>query len=272
MHVPFDGLRQPSPAILQGRKRFVIEHSSTEGPQPPTQKLEDAFAPIALEKLRTTSKLGRAPWATSLTEGEIAVLQQNGSCLKPQVDSMLIEVVLAMKSAETACNLAYWRCGKAGQLSRDEILGRAATAYGVPTSILDTQTAVDKQRKAVPNRIYEEQLHASFTEQSRQAYPKAVGALNGGNYDAIAGILNSSYRNSSDAALVNKIMVEDRNLAWMPALKRYFNEGNAVVLVGAAHLPGKQGLIALLKNSGYRVEPTVLPPENAGMQDGDLRR
>lgn len=135
----------------------------------------------------------------------------------------------------------------------------------MPSATLETQTAVDKQRKAVPNYIYEEQLRTAFTEQALQGYPKMVDALNGGNYDAVAEIGNSGYRNQTDAAIFNKIMVEDRNLAWMPVLKRYLSEGNAVVLVGAAHLPGKQGLIALLKSAGYRVEPTVHPSGNAGM-------
>ncbi|WP_153101245.1 hypothetical protein [Paraburkholderia hayleyella] len=71
MHIPFDGLCQPLSSVLQGKRRFVIESSVTDGPQPSDQNLEDILAPNALEKLRTTGKLGRAPWAASLTDGEI---------------------------------------------------------------------------------------------------------------------------------------------------------------------------------------------------------
>lgn len=263
MHVPFDGLRQPSPSILQGRRRLVVESVVTEGPQPSAQSLDDVLAPNALETLRTTGKLGRASWAASLGDGEIAELVRNGSCLKPPADSRFVEFALAMKSAEAAAALAYWRCGKPGQLSRDEIVGRAASTYGVPVQTLETQVAVDRQRKAVPYRIYEEQLRKAFTQESRRAYPKVVDALNSGDYAAVMRIISSGYRNPSDAAVFNRIMVEERNLAWMPVLKGYLDEGNAVVLVGAAHLPGKQGIIALLKSAGYKVEPTAIPSERA---------
>ncbi|QBE66348.1 TraB/GumN family protein [Pseudoduganella lutea] len=37
------------------------------------------------------------------------------------------------------------------------------------------------------------------------------------------------------------------------------NSGNAVVAVGAAHLPGPDGLVSLLTQAGYRIRPTRIP-------------
>lgn len=54
-------------------------------------------------------------------------------------------------------------------------------------------------------------------------------------------------------------MVDDRNQAWMPRLIRYLDEGDAFVNVGAAHIPGKNGLVSLLRARGYRVETVRLP-------------
>jgi uncharacterized protein YbaP (TraB family) len=35
----------------------------------------------------------------------------------------------------------------------------------------------------------------------------------------------------------------------------YLAKGNAFIAVGAMHLPGKDGLVELFRQAGYRVEP-----------------
>ena len=36
---------------------------------------------------------------------------------------------------------------------------------------------------------------------------------------------------------------------------QYLEKGNAFMAVGALHLPGKDGLVALLRDEGFTVEP-----------------
>ncbi len=52
-------------------------------------------------------------------------------------------------------------------------------------------------------------------------------------------------------------LLDDRNVKWMPTLKNVFNKGNAFVAVGALHLPGDAGLLALLREAGYKVTPVT---------------
>ncbi|QWF63018.1 TraB/GumN family protein (plasmid) [Ralstonia solanacearum] len=58
-------------------------------------------------------------------------------------------------------------------------------------------------------------------------------------------------------------MVHDRNLAWMPGLRQALDAGGAVIAVGAAHLPGPDGLVALLRADGYRIDETTVPSDTA---------
>ena len=37
--------------------------------------------------------------------------------------------------------------------------------------------------------------------------------------------------------------------------EKYLKEHSVFIAVGAAHLPGKKGIIHLLRNKGYKVEP-----------------
>jgi uncharacterized protein YbaP (TraB family) len=51
-----------------------------------------------------------------------------------------------------------------------------------------------------------------------------------------------------------KIIVE-RNRRWLPQIEKMIAQGeNAMLVVGAAHLVGREGVIELLKQRGYMVE------------------
>src|SRR5690606_37787769 len=49
-------------------------------------------------------------------------------------------------------------------------------------------------------------------------------------------------------------LLDDRNEKWMKQLPSMLEEGSQLIAVGALHLPGKKGLIELLRQRGYRVE------------------
>lgn len=53
----------------------------------------------------------------------------------------------------------------------------------------------------------------------------------------------------------NHALLDERNQKWLPKIERYLDEKKTTVAVGAAHLFGKKGLIALLRAHGYLVEP-----------------
>lgn len=51
-----------------------------------------------------------------------------------------------------------------------------------------------------------------------------------------------------------EIMIDKRNKTWMPTLEKYMKRNSTFIAVGAGHLPGENGLIALLRRRGYKVE------------------
>jgi uncharacterized protein len=57
-----------------------------------------------------------------------------------------------------------------------------------------------------------------------------------------------------EAPALMKRLLTDRNQRWVPKIEELARgEQNAIVIVGAGHLPGKQGVIELLKQKGLKV-------------------
>lgn len=51
------------------------------------------------------------------------------------------------------------------------------------------------------------------------------------------------------------ILLYDRNANWAKKLQDLMQNNSLVVAVGAGHLPGKKGVLNLLREAGYKVEP-----------------
>ena len=57
-----------------------------------------------------------------------------------------------------------------------------------------------------------------------------------------------------EPGMYHRLLV-DRNKDWIPKIEALFSrKGRAFVVVGAAHLVGPDGLLALLKAKGYKIE------------------
>jgi uncharacterized protein YbaP (TraB family) len=51
------------------------------------------------------------------------------------------------------------------------------------------------------------------------------------------------------------LLVNERNINWVKQLDQIMKRGSVFVAVGAGHLVGQRGLIALLRTEGYKVQP-----------------
>ncbi len=63
---------------------------------------------------------------------------------------------------------------------------------------------------------------------------------------------------SPSTASYEKILLTDRNQHWTLQIKKIVHEKSTFFAVGAGHLGGKQGLVALLRKDGYMVRPVSL--------------
>jgi uncharacterized protein YbaP (TraB family) len=103
-----------------------------------------------------------------------------------------------------------------------------------------------------PTEQEEMLVMSSPPDSSTENLIKIKDAWLAGNTVMLDSMLNISMAESP--AIFNKIVVQ-RNKSWIPRLDSML-QGNddALVVVGAAHLVGKQGVLEMLKAKGYTVE------------------
>ncbi|MBY0239151.1 MAG: TraB/GumN family protein [Burkholderiaceae bacterium] len=77
-------------------------------------------------------------------------------------------------------------------------------------------------------------------------YDALAAVVNRGDHDAIGPMVQSTYDAPEDGALVQRILLAERNAAWLVRLRTELDQGHAAVVVDVAHLGGADGLVALL--------------------------
>jgi len=88
-------------------------------------------------------------------------------------------------------------------------------------------------------------------DQFKGEFEKITAAWVAGDVDQLAKLLLESM---DDFPKIYERMLAGRNRAWVPKLEKFMSEKRkAFVVVGAAHLVGKDGVPELLRAKGYRV-------------------
>lgn len=108
-----------------------------------------------------------------------------------------------------------------------------------------------------------------YKVQAKQLYQMVVHANDKGE-DSEMQLLTNAYRQQQLAKLEEMTKKEDmgmknftdillykRNADWAKKLQTLMQENSLVVAVGAGHLPGTRGVINLLRQAGYKVEPVA---------------
>lgn len=112
-------------------------------------------------------------------------------------------------------------------------------------SFIDNLSMEMKKKMLMENLKQYDKSKKMFREQVEYYLSENLEGLN----SIIDDYMSSDYTQLRDDLLVK------RNKNWMPEIRKMIQEQPSMVAVGAGHLPGSDGLLELLGEAGYSVEP-----------------
>ncbi len=152
----------------------------------------------------------------------------------------------------------------AGDATMDARLQRIAAASGKRLVHLETLEQQLQALDCVPASehalVLDERLRAPWILRDESA--AAMGYYRSRNLDAwladIDHMYGLSYAGKAVEQRARHCLLEERNARWAGQLETLFQDGPSFVAVGAVHLVGADGLLAVLRRDGYRIEEVPL--------------
>jgi uncharacterized protein YbaP (TraB family) len=201
----------------------------TRGMQPSSQPLEKALSPSTLALLtKKSSELGLP----------MEALKQ----FKPWMIALTVEA------------MEWTKAGFDPELGLDKHFYEQAKRDGKVVQGLETIeyqiSRFDEMPLELQDHLLAETLKSLDTE--RASMKQMIGSWGTGDAAAVERIVLKDLQ--QEPQLYKRLLVE-RNTNWMPKLDALFaRKGRALVVVGAAHLVGPDGLLTMFRAKGYKVE------------------
>jgi len=144
--------------------------------------------------------------------------------------------------------------GMSGKLGIERHFEQRSAAASKPVTGLETLREHVEVFSGLSDRASEALLLHSFTPEDdpRSTFAMLMNAWRKGDAESLASITRYNLRTLPGMA---DRLLSNRNRNWIPKIEGYLGSGKTYfVVVGAAHMGGTDGVLALLKARGYRIE------------------
>lgn len=155
---------------------------------------------------------------------------------------------------------AIARSGYRSALGADRHFFRIALRRKMPIDGLETVRQQLRYLALLPLPVQRSMLLQALEQTSSTGAQlrELQNAWRTGNVRSLEKITQRAYR---EFPLVKKVLLTDRNKRWVPQLRRCINSTTTCfVAVGIEHMVGPSGLIALLKQAGYKITQVQTEP------------
>ena len=137
--------------------------------------------------------------------------------------------------------------------SYDMTLTQMAQKQGLKIKGLET---VAEQMDVLDKTPYKEQAQQLIemienVEKTKESFAEIVQAYKTEHLEELNKLLDENMESIGEKST----MIDDRNIKWIPTIEEATKENRCFIAVGAGHLPGELGLIKLLRDKGYHVNP-----------------
>ena len=179
---------------------------------------------------------------------ENPILKSQMGKMTPMAISTQLQLVQYMKNTPKFNPLKlidnYFQ--KAAKKAGKRVLGLETVDFQINT--LSLGTSIERQKEQLFCMVDNSEYYAlQMKELARAYFAQDMQAL----WDLTEEKLGNSCDSTPEEDLA---LIYGRNAAWVEQIPAMISENSILFVVGAAHLPGEQGVLELLKAKGYTVE------------------
>ena len=170
---------------------------------------------------------------------------------------MPFEMLKAFKPLLTASLMAEQQVSSCDHMiSMEQLIMKEAKMNQVPIKGLETMDFQLGIFDKIPYKAQAKQLYQMIANAGSGTEKNEMQVLTDAYRKQQLDKLEEMTRNESMGLKeFTDLLLDSRNTAWTKKLQQLLKEETLVVAVGAGHLPGAKGVINLLRQAGYKLEP-----------------
>ncbi len=256
-------MHSPDPRIarIDGKAGEALSSSATVLVES-TDALDAAKMRAAMQELKDVAYLPKGTSLESLMpQAAIARLQREAEAhgMPWPVANQMQPWMVAAAIARPMCEL---RAASTGEPVLDELIARTAQKAGIEVAGLETVSEQFKAVASIPQEFHVNaladlvelgDLSDDVTETTKLLYLKGEIGL----VLPLVRVFSPKAYEGKGYAEFQDLLVRQRNLVMAERAIPFLEKGNVFMAVGALHLPGEQGIVALLQNAGYTLVPVA---------------
>jgi uncharacterized protein len=236
-HLRDERVPRPPESVLDRRAELVLEADITQLKAHPELMAQYVLSPKPVDL------------AAMFTPAEIETIRARAACngVGPLVERLrlfFIGVFVALP------------CPKPDSGTYEEVMAAAAKKRGVKIGALEEVGEQFAVMASLPDRLAIEGIkeYAGHPERAQEIVGRMITLYNAGKYDELYRLaMTEGPKNPTDNKLFMDKVIVERNRHMVERMGGILERGNALIVVGALHFPGKDGIVDLLRRQHYKV-------------------
>ena len=236
-HLRDERVPRPPESVLDHRSELVIEADITELKAHPETLVPYILSPKPVDL------------AALFTPAEIDAIRARAACngVAPLLNRLRLFYVGMFVALP---------CPKADSGTYEEVMAAAAKKRGIKVGALEQVGEQFTVMAALPDRFAIESIkeYAGHPERAEEVVARMIALYNAGKYDELYSLaLEEGPKNPADSKLFMDKLILERNRHMVERMGGMLQRGNALIVVGALHFPGKDCMVDLLRRQHYQV-------------------
>jgi uncharacterized protein len=236
-HLRDERVPRPPESVLERRSELVLEADITQLKAHPEELTRYILSPKPVDL------------AAIFTPAELDAIRARAACngVAPLVERLRLFYIGEFVALP---------CPKPESGTYEEVMAAAAKKRGIKIGALERLDEQFAVMAALPDRfaIASIKEYAGHPERADRMIERMIALYNAGKYEDLYRLaIEEGPKNPADSKFFLDKLIVERNRHMVERMGGMLERGNALIVIGALHFPGKDGIVDLLRRQHYKV-------------------